>query len=52
MRRLGEDIVCIRFYGDTLASLEAIDSRITRAIMHIEADVMSQVMREENVHRL
>ncbi len=41
-----------RFNGNTVACLEVISSGISRAVMHIEANVMAQMVRENDAHCL
>jgi len=41
-----------RFNGNTVACLEVISSGISRAVMHIETNVMAQMVREKDAHCL
>lgn len=42
----------IRFHCHALARSQAIASRIPRAVMDVEPNIMSQVMGEKNTHCL
>lgn len=42
----------LRFDGDTLALAQRLSSGVAATVMHAEADVVADVVREEGLHRL
>lgn len=42
----------LRFHGNALASLEIPVTREARRVVHVKADVVTEVVREQGLHSL